>query len=70
MATDSGVAAAEVAATSRFVRSADHSEGAVDSLRRQLHLPTPVDYPLGTCVMDAARVVKNATMSKMNTAVC
>lgn len=40
-------AAADLATTSRLVGGGADSEGAVNSLRRQLHLPTPVDLPLG-----------------------
>eukprot|EP00903_Cladosiphon_okamuranus_P006773 g6604.t1 len=40
-------AAADLATTSRFVGGGAESEGAINSLRRQLHLPTPVDCPLG-----------------------
>ncbi len=58
MATDAGATAAEVAPTSRLVRRVDDREGAVNSLRRQLHLPTPADCPLGVCLMDAALVFK------------
>lgn len=43
-------AAADLATTSRLVRGGADREGAVNSLRRQLHLPTPVDCPLGVCV--------------------
>ncbi|CAM9671918.1 unnamed protein product [Ectocarpus sp. 6 AP-2014] len=47
--------AADVAATSHLVGGFDDSGGAVQSLRRQLHLPAPVDSPLGPEEEDAAR---------------
>lgn len=42
-------AAANLATTSHLVGGGADSDGAVNSLRRQLHLPTPVDCPLGVC---------------------
>eukprot|EP00752_Nemacystus_decipiens_P004603 g4202.t1 len=48
-------AAADLATTARLVGEDADSEGAVNALRRQLHLPTPVDRPLGPEEEESAR---------------